>query len=100
MADIRLQQLLHKVKELLATYILPAGYLHLVEGVLYDPLYLPQLADLPAMDYRYRYPRAARPARTATAVCIYFHVIRQFVVDDMRDFLYIDPTSRHIRSDQ
>src|ERR1035438_1473141 len=88
------------MKELFTANILAAWYFHLVKRHLYDPLDLLQFADFTAMHDGHRDPGAASPSRTTAAMCIHFHIIRQFVIDDMGDLFYIDPPGSHIRSDQ
>src|SRR6266581_911497 len=88
------------MEELFAADILSAGYFHFVEGYLYDPFNLPQLTDFPAMYDRQRYPRMTGSSRTTAPVRIYFHIIRQFIVDNMGDLLHVDTPGGHIRSDQ
>src|SRR5258708_7322511 len=67
---------------------------------LYDALDLSQLADLAAMDQGNRYTRIPRPSRTTAAMRIHFYVIRELVIDHMRDTHYVDAPGRHIRSDE
>ena len=38
--------------------------------------------------------------RTATAVGVALDVIRQAVVDDVREVIHVQPTSRHVSSDE
>src|SRR5260370_667249 len=63
---------------------------------LYDAFDLSQLADLAAVNQGNRYTRVARPSRTAAAMRIYFHVIRELVIDHMRDTHYVDAPVRRI----
>src|SRR3569833_3094962 len=96
MADIGLQQLVHETKELFAAHILSAGDLHFMERHLYDAFDLSELSDLPAVNNGDRYPCIPSSTGTTAAVRIYFHVIRQLIVDHMRNTLYVDTSCSHI----
>src|SRR5262249_7197425 len=98
--NICLEQLIHEVKKLFTANILSTGDFQFMKRSLNHSFNLLQLSYLPAMHNRKAKPGISGPARSATPVCIYFYVIRQFVIDHMSYSLHINTSCRNIGGDK
>src|SRR4051794_9107278 len=88
------------MKKLLATDIFSGGDFDFMEWYLNHSLYLADLSQFPGIYNGQTNTRIPRSPGSSTSVRIYFHIIRQFIIDNMSDPHNINTARSYICCDE
>ena len=85
-----------KVEELLAANVFTRRNFQTVHLRFHDVFDIADATNVTCSNDAQAYTSFTSTASTTTAVCIYFHIIGQFEIDDMRNAGYVDTTGSNI----